>query len=125
MLQRNIRGPCNVLGLCAMEDDLRHRDRLEQFAKAYGEPLSPDHLPEGLAWHVWQPVTQRLYVWTWARRGGWLYARLHDAYGPGGIWRLPLSKQIRRAWRAIIRHLGPMGLAWGMARASLVCFGLA
>jgi hypothetical protein len=108
-----------------MSIPLRDRDRLERIAKAYGEPVSPDDLPADLDWRVWRPKCQEIYFWTWARRDGCIYAREHDAQGLLGCWRLPLSRQVRQIWRAIVKHLGPMGLVWSMARASLACVSLA
>ena len=90
-----------------MDDPLRHRDYLEQHVLAFGEPIAPEQLPENLTWRVWQPLTQRLYVWAWATCHGYLYCRLDDAYGRGGLWRAPLRHELRRHWRAIQPHLGP------------------
>jgi hypothetical protein len=89
-----------------MDNPLRHRDYLEQHVLAFGEPIAPEQLPEGLAWRIWQPVTQRLYDWAWAMHHAYLYCRLDDTYGHGGLWRLPLRRELRRHWRAAQRHLG-------------------
>ena len=89
-----------------MDDPLHHRDHLEQHVLAFGEPIAPEQLPEGLAWRIWQPVTQRLYDWAWAMHHAYLYCRLDDTYGHGGLWRLPLRRELRRHWRAAQRHLG-------------------
>ena len=93
-----------------MDDPLRHRDYLEQHVLAFGEPIAPEQLPESLVWRVWHPVTQRLYVWAWAMHQAYLYCRLDDAYGRGGLWRLPLRDELCRHWRAAQRHLGPLRL---------------
>ena len=67
-----------------MDDPFRHRDYLTQHVLAFGEPIAPEQLPESLAWRVWQPVTQRLYLWAWAVHRGYLYSRLDDADARGG-----------------------------------------
>ncbi len=38
----------------------------------------------------------------------YLYYRLDEAYGRGGLWRLPLRHELRRHWRAVQTHLGPL-----------------
>jgi hypothetical protein len=91
-----------------MDDPLHHRDHLEQHVLAFGEPIAPEQLPDSLAWHVWQPVTQRLYDWAWAPHRAYLYCRLDDAYGHGGLWRLPLRHELQRRWRTVRHHLGPL-----------------
>jgi hypothetical protein len=91
-----------------MDYPLHHRDYLEQHVLAFGEPIAPEQLPESLEWRVWQPVTQRLYVWAWATHRAYLYCRLDDAYGRGGLWRLPLCSELRRHWHAAQHHLGPL-----------------
>jgi hypothetical protein len=50
-------------------------------------------------------------LWAWAVHGAHLYSRLEDAYGRGGLWRLPLRDELRRHWRAVQHHLGPLGPA--------------
>jgi hypothetical protein len=92
-----------------MDDPLRDRDHLEQHVLAFGEPIAPEQLPQSLAWRVWQPVAQRLYVWAWATHHAYLYCRLDDTYGHGGLWRAPLRHELRRHWRAAQNHLGPLG----------------
>jgi hypothetical protein len=92
-----------------MDDPFRHRDYLTQHVLAFGEPIAPEQLPESLAWRVWQPVTQRLYLWAWAVHRGYLYSRLDDADARGGLWRLPLRHELRRHWQAAQSHLGPLG----------------
>ena len=91
-----------------MSNPLHHRDCLEQHVLAFGEPIAPEQLPESLVWRVWHPVTQRLYVWAWAMHQAYLYCRLDDAYGRGGLWRLPLRCELRRHWHVVQRHLGPL-----------------
>jgi hypothetical protein len=91
-----------------MDDPLHHRDHLEQHVLAFGEPIAPEQLPDSLAWRVWQPVTQRLYDWAWAPHRAYLYCRLDDAYGRGGLWRLPFRCELRRHWHVVQRHLGPL-----------------
>jgi hypothetical protein len=108
-----------------MSVTLRDRDRLEQIAKAFGEPVSPAELPPDLDWHVWQPKCQEIYFWTWARHDGCIYGREHDARGLLGCWRLPLSRQIRRMWHVVVKHLGPIGVVWSMARMPVACVSLA
>jgi hypothetical protein len=94
----------------SMDDPLHHRDHLEQHVLAFGEPIAPEQLPESLVWRVWRPITQRLYVWTWATHRAYLYCRLDDTYGRGGLWRLPLRHELRRHWCAVQRYLSPLKL---------------
>lgn len=96
----------------------RHRDRLEQRLKGLGERVAPKDVPEDLRWLSWRPETQRLYYWCWAVRDGWLWGRLHDEHGKGGVWRVPIGGTVRQALRAIGRHLGP-GVALITARVCL------
>jgi hypothetical protein len=102
----------------------RQRDRLEQLAKAYGEPIAPEQLPPDLRWLTWKPVTQRLYVWCWAWHDGCLYARLDDVHAKGGLWRVAVGDDLRKIWKAIARHLGPLGGAIVAARSLPACVGL-
>jgi hypothetical protein len=96
----------------------RHRDRLEQRLKGLGERVAEEDVPEDLRWMSWRPETQRLYYWDWAVRDGWLWGRLHDTDGPGGVWRVPVCGAVRQGLRAVARHLGP-GVALITARVCL------
>jgi hypothetical protein len=95
----------------ARGNPLRHRDYLERHVLAFGEPIVPGQLPKSLVWRVWHPATQRLYLWAWAAHRAYLYCRLDDAYGQGGLWRVPLRHELRRHWRVVQRYLGPLELA--------------
>jgi hypothetical protein len=97
----------------------RHRDRLEQRLLALGERVDPQEVPADLRWFTWRPETQRLYYWDWAVRDGWLWGRLHDQDGEGGVWRVPISGAVRQALRAIARHLGAGGTALLVGRVCL------
>jgi hypothetical protein len=108
--------PQGLVGL--IMSPFRHRDRLEQHLLALGERVDPQEVPADLRWFTWRPVTQRLYYWSWAARDGWLWGRLHDTDGPGGIWRVPISAAVRQALRAIGRHLGT-GITLVAARVCL------
>jgi hypothetical protein len=96
----------NPHGLIGPMPPFRHRDRLEQRLLGLGERVAEEDVPGDLRWFTWRPETQRLYCWSWAVRDGWLWGRLHDQDGEGGIWRVPISGAVRQALRAIGRHLG-------------------
>ena len=107
-----------------MDDPLHHRDQLEQHVLAFGEPIAPEQLPANLAWQVWRPVTQRVYLWAWATHHGYLYCRLDDAYDRGGLWRAPLRHELRRYWRAARTYLGPISLAAADLQLAVCCLDL-